>query len=90
MVSIFGSFVFADMQITKGMGLALAVGVLLDAFVVRMCLVPAAMSVLQHAAWWLPRFLHRALPHVDVEGEKLTREQARPAAADRDLLASRS
>ncbi|MGA6226956.1 MMPL family transporter [Streptomyces umbrinus] len=90
MVSVFGSFVFADMQITKGMGLALAVGVLLDAFVVRMCLVPAAMSVLQHAAWWLPRFLHRALPHVDVEGEKLTRQQARPAEADRDLLASRS
>ncbi|WP_406437136.1 MMPL family transporter [Streptomyces sp. NBC_01613] len=92
MVSVFGSFVFADMQITKGMGLALAVGVLLDAFVVRMCLVPAAMSVLQHAAWWLPRFLHRVLPHVDVEGEQLTRRQARPAEAgqeDKDLLASR-
>ena len=89
MVSVFGSFVFADMQITKGMGLALAVGVLLDAFVVRMCLVPAAMSVLRHAAWWLPRFLHRVLPHVDVEGEQLTRERARPAESDRDLLASR-
>lgn len=78
------------MQITKGMGLALAVGVLLDAFVVRMCLVPAAMSVLQHAAWWLPRFLHRVLPHVDVEGEKLTSQLAGPARADqnRDLLAS--
>ena len=89
MVSVFGSFVFADMQITKGMGLALAVGVLLDAFVVRMCLVPAAMSVLRHAAWWLPRFLHRVLPHVDVEGEQLTREQASPAETERDLLASR-
>ncbi|MFJ5309251.1 MMPL family transporter [Streptomyces sp. NPDC088350] len=90
MVSVFGSFVFADMQITKGMGLALAVGVLLDAFVVRMCLVPAAMSVLQHAAWWLPRFLHRVLPHVDVEGEQLAREQTTPAESDRDLLATRS
>ncbi|MEW1719143.1 MMPL family transporter [Streptomyces sp. NPDC093109] len=92
MVSVFGSFVFADMQITKGMGLALAVGVLLDAFVVRMCLVPAAMSVMQHAAWWLPRFLHRVLPHVDVEGEQLTHRQAPGAEAgqeDRDLLASR-
>ncbi|MFJ5103600.1 MMPL family transporter [Streptomyces sp. NPDC088554] len=90
MVSVFGSFIFADMQITKGMGLALAVGVLLDAFVVRMCLVPAAMSVLGHAAWWLPRFLHRVLPHVDVEGEKLIRQQARPAESDqeKDLLAT--
>ncbi|MEU9291782.1 MMPL family transporter [Streptomyces sp. NPDC048275] len=79
MVCVFGSFVFADMQVTKGMGLALAVGVLFDAFVVRMALVPAAMSVLKHAAWWLPRFLHRVLPHVDVEGEKLTHQQSAPA-----------
>ncbi|MFJ2171765.1 MMPL family transporter [Streptomyces sp. NPDC087851] len=90
MVSVFGSFVFADMQITKGMGLALAVGVLLDAFVVRMALVPAAMSVLRHAAWWLPRFLHRTLPHVDVEGEKLTGRVGPQEDADRrdDLLTS--
>ncbi|MFD9195320.1 MMPL family transporter [Streptomyces phaeochromogenes] len=76
MVSVFGSFVFSDMQVTKGMGLALAVGVLLDAFVVRMALVPAAMAVLRHTAWWLPGFLQRTLPHIDVEGEKLTRGQA--------------
>ncbi|MFF1547397.1 MMPL family transporter [Streptomyces sp. NPDC058291] len=75
MVSVFGSFIFADIQVTKGMGLALAVGVLLDAFVVRMTLVPAAMAVLRHAAWWLPRFLRRTLPNIDVEGEQLTLRQ---------------
>jgi len=75
MIAVFGSFMFADLQVIKSMGFALAVGVLLDAFVVRMTLVPAAMAVLGHRAWWLPRFLHRALPDVDIEGSRLIREQ---------------
>ncbi|WEH13065.1 MMPL family transporter [Streptomyces sp. VNUA24] len=76
MIAVFGSFVFADMQVIKGMGFALGVGVLLDAFVVRMALVPAVMAVLGDRAWWLPRFLKRSLPDVDIEGERLTRRMA--------------
>jgi RND superfamily putative drug exporter len=43
--------------------------VLIDAFLVRMTLVPAVMSLLGHSAWWLPRWLDRLLPTIDIEGE---------------------
>ncbi|MER7485088.1 MMPL family transporter [Streptomyces sp. NPDC126497] len=76
MIAVFGGFVLAEMQVIKGMGLALAVGVLMDAFVVRMTLVPAVMAVLGHRAWWLPRFLGRVLPDVDIEGERLMKQRA--------------
>ncbi|BCJ60506.1 MMPL family transporter [Micromonospora endophytica] len=71
MTSVFGGFVFLDDPVIKSMGFALAVGVAIDAFVVRMTIVPAVMSLLGKAAWWLPRWLNRALPNVDIEGEKL-------------------
>ncbi|GGQ16629.1 MMPL family transporter [Streptomyces roseolilacinus] len=76
MIAVFGGFVFAEMQVIKGMGLALAVGVLMDAFVVRMTLVPAVMALLGRKAWWLPRFLGRVLPDVDIEGGRLMRHKA--------------
>jgi len=60
----------------NGMGFALGMGVLLDAFVVRMTLVPAVMAVLGARAWWLPRFPQRALPDVDIEGERPARRLA--------------
>ncbi|WP_061290486.1 MMPL family transporter [Herbidospora cretacea] len=71
MTSVFGGFVFMDDPIIKSMGFALAIGVLIDAFVVRMTLVPAVMAMLGRSAWWLPRWLDRILPDLDVEGEKL-------------------
>jgi RND superfamily putative drug exporter len=71
MSAVFGGFVFMDDPTIKSMGFGLAVGVLIDAFVVRMTLVPAVMSMFGRAAWWLPRFLDRALPNLDVEGEQL-------------------
>jgi RND superfamily putative drug exporter len=73
MVSVFGSFVFSDLQVVKPIAFALAIGVLIDAFVVRTVFIPAAMAVLEHRAWWLPRFLHRVLPNIDVEGWRLLR-----------------
>ncbi|MFC7241667.1 MMPL family transporter [Catellatospora aurea] len=71
MISVFGGFVFSGETLIQSIGFALAFGVLVDAFVVRMTIVPALMSLLGRAAWWLPRWLDRILPNVDVEGEKL-------------------
>ncbi|MFI6160912.1 MMPL family transporter [Micromonospora haikouensis] len=71
MISVFGGFVFLDDPVIKSMGFALAAGVAIDAFVVRMTIVPAVMSLLNTAAWWIPRWLDKILPNVDVEGEGL-------------------
>ncbi|MEH1101463.1 MMPL family transporter [Micromonospora sp. CPCC 205561] len=71
MISVFGGFVFLEDPVIKSMGFALAVGVAIDAFVVRMTIVPAVMSLLGRRAWWLPRWLDKALPNVDIEGEGL-------------------
>ncbi|GIH65094.1 MMPL family transporter [Microbispora siamensis] len=87
MTAVFGGFVFMNDPIIKSMGFALAVGVLVDAFVVRMTLVPAVMSMLGRAAWWLPRALDRALPDLDVEGERLRHHlTARAASPEHALL----
>ena len=81
MISVFAGFMFSHTAMIRPMGFGLAFGVLVDAFVVRMMLVPAAMHLLGDKAWWLPRWLDRALPNVDVEGESLRREHA-PAARE--------
>lgn len=73
MIAVFAGFVTADEPMIKMMGFALAAGVAFDAFVVRMVIVPAVMALLGRAAWWLPSWLDRILPDVDVEGEKLRR-----------------
>ena len=71
MISVFAGFMLVDDPIIRSMGFALAFGVLVDAFVVRLALVPAIMSLLGDSAWWLPRWLERVLPRVDIEGESL-------------------
>ncbi len=71
MIGVFGGFVLDADPIVKPIGLSLAFGVLVDAFVVRMTLVPAVMALLGKRAWWLPKRLERRLPGVDIEGEKL-------------------
>jgi RND superfamily putative drug exporter len=73
MISVFAGFVFSHDATIKPIGFGLAFGVLLDAFVVRMLLIPAAMHLLGEKAWWLPRWLDRILPDVDVEGARLER-----------------
>jgi RND superfamily putative drug exporter len=73
MASVFSGFILVDDPTIKSMGFALATGVAIDAFVVRMTIVPAVVSLLGRAAWWLPRWLDRLLPNVDIEGEKLRR-----------------
>ncbi|MFF5900479.1 MMPL family transporter [Streptomyces argenteolus] len=71
MTAVFGGFVLMQDPVIKSMGFALAIGVLIDAFVVRMALVPALMHLVGRAAWWLPRAVDRALPDLDIEGERL-------------------
>jgi len=68
MISVFASFILDVDVTTKMFGVGLAVAVLLDVTLIRMVLVPAAMSLLGHRAWWLPTWLERRLPKIDVEG----------------------
>jgi RND superfamily putative drug exporter len=72
MISVFASFIFSPDPTTKSLGFGLALGVLIDAFIVRMTVIPATMYLYGRAAWWLPRFLGKALPEIDIEGQKLT------------------
>jgi RND superfamily putative drug exporter len=71
MFAVFASFVTIDDVIVKAIAFGLAVGVLVDAFVVRMTLVPAVLALMGRSAWWLPRWLDRLLPDLDVEGAEL-------------------
>ncbi|MEO8221710.1 MAG: MMPL family transporter [Specibacter sp.] len=71
MISVFSGFIFSHLTMVRPLGFALAFGVLIDAFVVRMTIVPAAMHLLGKTAWWIPAWLDRILPDVDVEGAKL-------------------
>lgn len=81
MIAVFGGFIFSESTIIRSIGFGLAFGVLLDAFVVRMLLMPALMHLLGRSAWWLPRWLDRLLPDVDVEGAAL--ERTHPGAHPR-------
>ena len=78
MVSVFASFIFSPDPTTKSLGFALALGVLIDAFVIRMTVVPATMYLYGGSAWWLPRWLGKILPDLDIEGRQF--EEA-PASA---------
>ncbi|WP_432148042.1 MMPL family transporter [Streptomyces sp. bgisy029] len=74
MMAVFSGFIGSSEQMIKMIGFSLAIAVLFDAFVVRMAIVPAVLALLGRKAWWLPRWLDRALPNVDVEGEKLQKQ----------------
>ncbi|WP_030670189.1 MMPL family transporter [Streptomyces sp. NRRL B-1347] len=74
MISVFSGFILEDDDIIKTMGFGLAAAVLFDAFVVRMAIVPAVLALLGKSAWYLPGWLNKILPNVDVEGEKLHKQ----------------
>ncbi|MEU2668898.1 MMPL family transporter [Streptomyces sp. NPDC007164] len=71
MIAVFAGFIGMDESMIKMMGVGLASAVFFDAFVVRMTVVPAVLALLGHRAWWLPEWLAKVVPQVDVEGEKL-------------------
>ncbi len=72
MVSVFAGFIFTDDIMIKQVGFALAIGILIDAFLIRMIFVPAVMSLFGDTIWYLPKWLDKLLPNLDIEGEKLT------------------
>jgi len=74
MIGVFAGFILPDDAIIKSIGFALATGILIDAYLIRMTLIPALMSVLGERAWWLPRLLQSVIPNVDIEGAGLERE----------------
>ncbi|TLS40405.1 MMPL family transporter [Streptomyces montanus] len=71
MMAVFSGFIGSSESMVKMIGFGLAVAVFFDAFIVRMAIVPAVLALLGKRAWWLPKWLDRALPNVDVEGEGL-------------------
>ncbi|MEU6994609.1 MMPL family transporter [Streptomyces sp. NPDC046465] len=82
MISVFSGFIMENDDMIKMMGFGLAIAVLFDAFVVRMAIVPAVLALLGKSAWWLPRWLDKLLPNVDVEGEKLHKNLGDTGAPD--------
>jgi RND superfamily putative drug exporter len=90
MISVFGAFILSTDVVTKMFGVGLAVAVLIDVTLVRMILVPAAMSLLGARAWWLPKWLDRLLPNIDLEGghveSELTEEDEKLLEEDTRVL----
>lgn len=93
MIAVFSGFIFSELTVARPLGFGLAFGVLADAFIVRMLVIPALLHLLGPAAWWLPRWLDRILPRVDVEGAALRRRDSagpRPdAEPDRAMATTR-
>ncbi|MFI0810671.1 MMPL family transporter [Streptomyces echinatus] len=83
MFAVFASFVPGGSTMLKPIAFALAVGVLIDAFLVRMTLVPAVLALVGRAGWWLPKWLDRLLPDLDIEGERLAADAGK-GGSDRD------
>ncbi|MET8981468.1 MMPL family transporter [Streptomyces sp. NPDC004539] len=78
MVSVFAGFVFNAQPMIKQAGFALAAGILIDAFLIRMTFIPATMALAGERAWWIPARLNRLLPDLDVEGDKLAQKVPPP------------
>lgn len=76
MISVFAGFIGSSDSMIKMIGFGLAIAVFFDAFLVRMAVVPAVLALLGRSAWWLPRWLQKLLPNVDVEGEGLRTQLA--------------
>lgn len=75
MIFVFAGFVFSGEETIKSMGLAMTFGVIFDAFIVRMTIVPSVMKLLGHKAWYLPKWLNKGMPNVDIEGHGLMKQK---------------
>ncbi|MBK3633910.1 MMPL family transporter [Streptomyces sp. MBT97] len=84
MMAVFGGFISSSESMIKMIGFGLAIAVFFDAFIVRMAIVPAVLALLGKKAWWLPKWLDRVLPNVDVEGEGLRTPDGSAPSKDDD------
>lgn len=75
MIFVFAGFIFSGEETIKSMGLAMTFGVIFDAFIVRMTIVPSIMKLMGHKAWYLPKWLNKGIPNVDIEGHGLIKPQ---------------
>ena len=69
MVSVFAGFINNHDSTIQSIGFALAIGIFVDAFIVRMIIVPVVMSYLGKSAWWLPKWLEKRMPKISIEGD---------------------
>ena len=92
MIAVFAAFMLEDDVLIKSIGFALAIAIVFDAFIVRLVLIPSLLYIMGEKAWWLPAWLDKILPNVDVEGDKLNQVLAAEAKAkadeDRDLVST--
>jgi len=88
MISVFAAFIFSGEAMIAAMGFGLAAAVIFDAFVVRMAIIPAIMALVGRGSWWIPKWLNRILPNVDVEGDRLQQHLAKdaPHEDERELV----
>ncbi|WP_199573889.1 MMPL family transporter [Streptomyces murinus] len=86
MIAVFSGFIGSSESMVKMIGFGLAIAVFFDAFIVRMAIVPAVLALLGKRAWWLPKWLDRILPNVDVEGEGLRTLAADGKEDERELV----
>jgi RND superfamily putative drug exporter len=92
MAAVFGGFALSPSPLVASIALALTIGVLTDAFIVRMIIVPSALSLLGHAAWAIPVWLDKALPHIDTEGhaiESATTPSVQDSRSSEELAVTR-
>ena len=80
MTAVLPGFIVEDSAVIKSICFALVIGILIDAFIVRKTLIPAIMRLLGEKAWWLPKWLDRIVPRVDIEGT--SREKGLPNQAN--------
>lgn len=86
MTFVFAGFASSPMAVAASIALGLVVGVVADAFGVRMIIMPALLSLLGHSAWWLPKWLDRIVPRLDTEGHSLDRQNPPPSREDEPVL----
>ena len=82
MIAVFIAFIDQPLPFIQIFGFALGVGVFFDAFFVRMALVPATMFLMGNATWWIPHWLNRLIPRMDIEGTALEKEWEERHAAE--------
>lgn len=84
MIAVFIAFIDQPLPFIQIFGFSLGVGIFFDAFFIRMGLVPATMFLMGRATWWMPKWLDRVLPNIDIEGTALEEEYERKLAAEQE------